>query len=119
VKFTCKICANDQLTHLCPKILKAMRILSLLPTMMIHPFSHNQHMASSSSNEKNVVSGSKNPPTQDGDRFCINMVKYEVNAATRSHDYISPQTIPGLESPPPPKMPLQIEKPKPPPRIPK
>jgi hypothetical protein len=53
------------------------------------------------------------------DHLCINMVKYEVNVATRSHDYSSPQTVPGLESPPPPETPLQIEKPEPPPHIPK
>jgi hypothetical protein len=45
------------------------------------------------------------------------MVKFEVNVATPSHDYSSPQTVLGLESPPPPEMPLNIEKPKPPPRI--
>jgi hypothetical protein len=76
-------------------------------------------MASSSSNAKNVASGSQNPPTQDGDHLCINVVKYEVNVATRSRDYSSPHTVPGLKSPPPPEMPLQIEKPEPPPRIPK
>jgi hypothetical protein len=87
--------------------------------VLTNPFPHNQHMASSSSNAKNVASGSQNPPTQDGDHLCINMVKYEVNVATRSHDYSSPQTVPGLESPPPPETPLQIEKPEPPPHIPK
>jgi hypothetical protein len=76
-------------------------------------------MASSSLNVENVASGNQNPLTQDGDRLCINMVKYEVNIATRNHDYISPQTVPGLESPPPPKIPLQIEKLEPLPHIPK
>jgi hypothetical protein len=42
-----------------------------------------------------------------------------IYASTRSRDYSSPQTILGLESPPPPKMPLQIKKPEPLPRIPK
>ena len=47
------------------------------------------------------------------------MVKSEVNVATRSRDYSSPQNVPGQESPPPPETPLQIEKPEPSPRIPK
>jgi hypothetical protein len=87
------------------------------PSVLTNPFPHNQHMASSSSNARNVASGSQNPPTQDNDHLCINMVKSEVNVATRSHDYSSSQTVPGLESPPPLEMPLQIEKPEPPPHI--
>jgi hypothetical protein len=119
VKFPCNICTYDHLTHLCPKLVEDARILSLPLVMLTNPFPHKQHMASISSNVRNVVSGSQNPPTQDGDHLCINMVKYEVNVATRSHDYISPKTVPGLESPPPTNMPLQIEKPEPSPRIPK
>jgi hypothetical protein len=45
------------------------------------------------------------------------MVNSQVNVATRSRDYSSPQTVPGLESPPPPETPLHIEKPEPPSRI--
>jgi hypothetical protein len=55
--------------------------------VLTNPFPHNQHMASSSSNVGNVASGSQNPPTQDNDRLCINMVKSQVNVATRSGDY--------------------------------
>jgi hypothetical protein len=47
------------------------------------------------------------------------MVKFEVNVATRSHNYSSSQTVPGLESPPPPETPLDIEKLEPLPHIPK
>jgi hypothetical protein len=66
----------------------------------------------------NAAGGSQNPPLQDGDRLCINMVDAKVNVATRSRDYSSSQAIPGLEYPPPPlETTLQIEKPEPPPRI--
>jgi hypothetical protein len=47
------------------------------------------------------------------------MVKSQVNVATRSHDYNSSHDVPGLESPPPLEMPLQIKKLEPPPYIPK
>jgi hypothetical protein len=67
-------------------------------------------MALSSSNAKNVAGGSQNPPAQDNDRLCINMVNSLVNLATQSRNYNSPQTVPGLESPPPQEMPLQIKK---------
>jgi hypothetical protein len=119
VNFPCKLCTNYHLTHLCPKLAEAARLLSLPPIVLMNPFPHNQHMASISSNATNVVSGSQNPPTQDGDHLCINMVKYEVNVATRSSDYNYPQTVPSLESPPPSETPLQIEKLEPLPCIPK
>jgi hypothetical protein len=47
------------------------------------------------------------------------MIKSQVNVATRSRDYGSSWDFPSLESPPPLKMPLQIKKLEPPPRIPK
>jgi hypothetical protein len=62
-------------------------------------------MASSSLNVGNVASGSQNPSTEDDDHLCINMVKSEVNIATWSRNYSSPQIVPSLESPPP-DMPL-------------
>ena len=47
------------------------------------------------------------------------MVDAKNDVATRSQDYSSKQTNPGLESPPPLETTLQIEKLEPPPRIPK
>jgi hypothetical protein len=88
------------------------------PPVLTNPFPHNQHLASSSSNAGNAAGGGQNQQLQDGDRLCINMVDAKIDVATRSRDYSSKQTIPGLESPPPPpEMTLQIEKPEPPPRI--
>jgi hypothetical protein len=105
-KFPCKLCTYYHLTHLCPKLAEAAKILSLPLIVLMNPFPHNQHMALSSSNVGNVASGSQNPPTQDNDHLWINMVKYEVNIATRSRDYSSPQNVPSLESPPPLETPL-------------
>jgi hypothetical protein len=103
VKFPCKICTDDHLTHLCPKLVEAARILSLPPTVLTNPFPHNQHMASSSSNVQKCGEWKSKPTAQDSDRLCINMVKSQVNVATRSRDYSSSQTVPGLESPPLPR----------------
>jgi hypothetical protein len=76
-------------------------------------------MASISSNDRNAVSGNQKPPTHDDDCLYVNMVKFNINVDTQSRDYSSSQAVPGLESPPPPEMPLQIEKPNPSARIPK
>jgi hypothetical protein len=106
VKFPCKLCTDDHLTHLCPKISEVVRILSLPPVVLTNLFPHNHHMASSSLNAENMVSGSQNSSTQDSDRLCINMVKSEVNVTTKPFDYSSPHPIPSIESPPPPETPL-------------
>jgi hypothetical protein len=84
VKFPCKLCTDDHLTHLCPKLAEAVRILSQSPSMLTNPFPHNQHLASSSSNARNVAGGGQNQQSQDGDHLCINIVDVKVNVATRS-----------------------------------
>jgi hypothetical protein len=120
VKFPFKICTDDHLTHLCPKLAKAARLLAHSPAMLKDPFPHNQHLALSSLNTENVAGGGQNQQSQDGDCLCINMVDAKIDVATRSRDSSSKQTNPGLEYPPPPsEMTLQIEKPEPPPCIPK
>jgi hypothetical protein len=50
VKFPCKLCTDDHLTHLCPKLAEAVRLLNLPPAVLTNPFPHNQHLASSSLN---------------------------------------------------------------------
>jgi hypothetical protein len=118
VKFPCKLCTDDHLTHLCPKLAEDRRLLSLPHIVLANPFPHNQHMASISSNDKNIAGGSQNPLLQDDNHLCIIMVDEKINVATQSRDYSSSQDIPCLESPSPhPKMNLQIEKTNPPPRI--
>jgi hypothetical protein len=88
--------------------------------VLTNHFPHNQHLASSSSNTGKASGGSQNPPSQDGDYVCINMVDTKIDIATRSQDYGSSKASTSLEAPPPSsEMNLQIEKPKPPPHIPK
>jgi hypothetical protein len=61
-----------------------------------------------------------NPPSQDGDRVCINMVDAKIDIATHSRDYGSSKSITSLEAPPPPlEMNLWVEKSEPLPHIPK
>jgi hypothetical protein len=67
VKFSCKLCIDDHLTHLCLKLVEAVRLLSLPPVFLMNPFPHNQNLALSSSNPGNVVGGSKNLSLQYGD----------------------------------------------------
>jgi hypothetical protein len=94
--------------------MEATRLLNISPVVLTNPFPHNQHLASSSPNIENASSVSQNPPPQDGDHVCINMVNMKIYIATRSQDYSSSKASTSLESPPPPlEMNLQIEKPEP------
>jgi hypothetical protein len=69
-----------------------------------------KHMASGSSNNKNAPSGGQNPPSDEGDHLCVNMVKSYIDVATLSRDYSSYQNVTCPESSPPPKTPFHIEK---------
>jgi hypothetical protein len=102
VNFPCELCKNDHLTHLCPKLAEAMRLLSQSPSVLKNPFPDNQHLASISSKEGNATSGSQNPPSQDDHCLCINMVDAKVHVGTQTHNYSSSHGIPGIEYPPPP-----------------
>jgi hypothetical protein len=102
VKFLCKLCTDDHLTHLCPKLTEAVRILNLPPTVLMNPFPHNQHLALSSSNAGNALGGGQNPPSQYRDRVCINMVDAKIDVATHSQYYSSSKRSTSLEDPPPP-----------------
>jgi hypothetical protein len=102
VKFPCKLCTDDHLTHLCPKLAEVARILNILPAVLTNPFPHNQHLSLISSNAGKVPSGSQNPPSQDCDLVCINMVDAKIDIATPSRDYSSSKASTSLEAPPPP-----------------
>jgi hypothetical protein len=98
-----------------PNSRRLLGILKLPPAVLMNPFPHNQHLASSSSNDRNVPGGGQNPLSQDGDCVCINMVDAKIDVATCSRDYSSSKSSTDLEAPPPPpEMNLHIEKPEPP-----
>jgi hypothetical protein len=82
VKFHCKLCKDDHLTHLCPKIEEALRLLSQPRAILKKLFPHNQHMALRTSNTGNASSRSQNPSEHEGGHLCVNMVKYQIDVAT-------------------------------------
>jgi hypothetical protein len=109
MKFPFKLCKDDHLTHLFPKIEEASRILSKSSIVLTNSFPHYQHMALGPPNTKNASRGSQNSLTHEGGHLCVNMVKSQIDVATRSCDYIYLETVVGLESPPPLEIPLHIE----------
>jgi hypothetical protein len=87
LKFPYKLCKYYHLTHLFPKIKEALRLLSQPSAVLTNPFPHNQLMVSETSNTGNVLSGSQNPSEHEGGHLWINMVKSQIDVATRSCDY--------------------------------
>jgi hypothetical protein len=61
VKFPCKLCKDDHLTHLCPKIEEASRLIMQQPVVLTNPFPHNQNMASGTSNTWKCVEWESKP----------------------------------------------------------
>ena len=45
-KFSCKLCKEDHLTYLCPRIDEASRFLAQGPAVLTNPLPHNQNMNS-------------------------------------------------------------------------
>ncbi len=89
VEFPCKLCSGDHLTHLCPKIQNAQRLLmqqgsSSSQDVLTNPFPQGQQLlASANSNLGNSVGGN-----QEGDNSSnVFMMGSHINVATRSHDY--------------------------------
>ena len=71
VKFPCKLCHEDHLTHLCPLMEQAQKLLKVQqPTVLKDPFPQGQK----SSSVSNIVGGTSSAPP---DQNYINMVQSE------------------------------------------
>ena len=121
VKFPCKLCKDDHLTHLCPQMEESLKFIAQGPAMFTNPLPNNQNMKSRTIDPGCVSGGTQNPPEVSPGHGCINMVKAS-KFVTHAKDYGSSQPDLGKE-PNPPESSLQIEKPtyklEVPPRIPK
>jgi hypothetical protein len=61
VKFPCKLCKDDHLTHLCPKIEEASRLIVQHLVVLTNPFPHNQNMTSGTSNTRKCIEWGSKP----------------------------------------------------------
>lgn len=112
VKFPCKLSSGDHLTHLCPKIQDAQRLLvqqesSSSQAFLTNPFCQGeQFLAGANSNLGTSARGN-----QEGDNSSnVFMMGSHINVATRSCDYGEAETskdkyFPGIADP------LHIERP--------
>jgi hypothetical protein len=62
VKFLCKICTDDHLTHLFPQLAEAQKLLAQQqPVVLTNPFPQGKNMAQDSTSTS-MVGGSQGPP---------------------------------------------------------
>ena len=112
MKFPCKLCAGDHLTHLCPKIQDAQRLLSQqgsssTQAVLTNPFPQGQKLVVGANQNPGASSGG----TQEGEiPSNIFMMSAHVDVATRSRDYGGEESSKAKEVPDATE-PLHITKP--------
>ena len=109
VKFSCKLCKDDHLTHLCPYMEDASRFMAQGPAMLTNPLPHNQNMNLRTHDPHCASGGDQNPLEANTGHGCINMV-HATKVVTCAKDHGSSQPDLGKE-PAPPESPLHIENP--------
>ena len=82
VKFPCKLCKDDHLTYLFPRIDEASRFLAQGPTVLTNPLPHNQNMNSGTHDKF----GGDQDLTEGSGHGCINMV-HTMKVVTCAKDY--------------------------------
>ena len=112
VKFPCKLCTGDHLTHLCPKIQDAQRLLaqqgsSSSQAVLTNPFPQGQQLVVGANQNPGASSGS----TQEGEiPSNIFMMSAHTDIATRSRDYGGEESSKAKDTPDATE-PLHITKP--------
>ena len=104
VKFPCKLCKDDHLTHLFPHMEDALRFIAQDPTVLTNPLPNNQTMNSRTVDPGFASGGNQNPLKANSGYGCINMV-HSTKVVTRTKDYGSSQPDLG-KKPAPPESPL-------------
>ena len=77
VKFPCKLCKDDHLTHLCPRMEDASNFIAHSPTVLTDPLLQNQNMNLRTVDPGNASGGSQNPSNTVSGHGCINMMSTE------------------------------------------
>jgi hypothetical protein len=101
---------EDHLTHLCPWLAKAQKLLAQQqPVVLTHPFPHGKNLTQAS---VSAEGGSQGPPPSSSNPSSMNvyMMKGNVDIATRTRDYGMPNTSEKGKEVENPSLPLHIEK---------
>ena len=104
MKFPCKLCKDDHLTHLCPRMEYALKFIAQGPAVFTNPLLNNKNMNSRTVDPSCASGGTPNLPEAISGHGCINMVKAS-KVVTRAKYYGSSQPDLG-KKPSPPESPL-------------
>ena len=86
MKFPYKLCKDNHLTQLCPRMEDASKFIAQGPAMFTNPLPNNQNMNSRTIDYSCVSGGTKNPLEVSHGHDCINMVK-DSKFMTHANDY--------------------------------
>jgi hypothetical protein len=112
VKFPCKLCVDDHLTHQCPRLEEAHNILAQQqPVVLTNPFPQGKNMAQASSST-NVTGGNQGAPMLNANTGATNvyMMRSDAHLQTRAHDYGMLESAEKGKEASNPSPPLHIEK---------
>ena len=85
MKFPCKLCKDDHLTHLCPRMEDASRFIAQGPAVLTNPLPNNQNKNSRTIDPSCASGGNQNPSEAASGHGCINMIS-STKVITRTKD---------------------------------
>jgi hypothetical protein len=109
-KYPCNICKKYHLTHQCPRLAKAQKLLAQQqPAVLTNLFLHGKNLSQASSSAEGASQG---PPPSSNNPSSANvyMMKGSIDIMTRTYDYGIPNTFEKGKEAKNPNLPLQIEK---------
>jgi hypothetical protein len=109
-RYPCNLCAEDNPTHLCPRLAEAQKFVTQQQqAMLTNPFQHGQNLTQASASTKGG-SHENFPPPNNSSFANVYMVKSDAFITTRAHDYSKPSAPEKGKEVEIPSLPLQIEK---------
>jgi hypothetical protein len=110
VRYPCNLCAEDHLTHLCPRLAEAQKFVTQQQqAVLTNPFQHGKNLTQASTSAE-LGSQDNFPPPNNSSSMTVCMVKSDAFKTTRAHDYRKPSASEKGKEVEIPSLPLQIEK---------
>jgi hypothetical protein len=109
-RYPCNLCAEDQPTHLCPRLTKAQKFVTQQQqAVLTNPFQHGKNLTQASTSAEG---GSQEacPPPNNSSSANVYMVRGDALITTRAHNYNKPSASEKGKEAELPSLPLQIEK---------
>jgi hypothetical protein len=109
-RYPCNLCAEDHLTHLCPRLAEAQKFVTQQQqAVLTNPFHHGKNLTQASTSTEG---GSQEtfPPPNNSSSMNVYMVRGDAFITTRVHDYSKPSTSEKGKEDEISSLPLQIEK---------